>query len=132
MLACDLCFELHRLIVIAEMKVNTVCAVYGCTPQCPSTKFHRFPKDDRLCATWVQACRRLDNINTRTAKICDQHFSDEQKKRNLQAELMPQRPVSKNYRDLKPDAVPDINLPGRMNNSQGMYALISGNRLLTV
>ena len=87
-----------------------VCAVFGCNPKNDERKFHRFPKDRKYSDIWVHKCCRKDIIDVKFAKICEKHFSSSQKTRNLKYELLGCA-LPSNYRDLKPDAIPDLELP---------------------
>ena len=89
-----------------------------CVPGCGATgrgknNFHRFPSDRHYRQLWSSICFGAD---TRDApdkgdlRICTKHFSSSQIRRNLQLELAGQQPVM-NYRALKPDAVPDTDVP---------------------
>ena len=80
---------------------------------CPSPKdatYHTFPKDRELQKLWIIACKREGTINVRHARICSQHFNENDYERDLQHELLnlPQR------KRLKANAVPTIMLlPGK-------------------
>ncbi len=56
------------------------CAVFGCKSdnQVKGFKkdisFHVFPKDDIYQKNWVNACRRKDRFNVKTARMCSKHF----------------------------------------------------------
>ena len=93
------------------MKVSRkTCAIYGCTPKrgC-SVQYHSFPKSKLLRQEWVFRCRRSDKFNPKTSRICDSHFSSKQKSFKMIHSLLNYYP--KTARNLKPEAVPDINLP---------------------
>uniref|UniRef100_A0AAR5Q2R2 THAP-type domain-containing protein n=1 Tax=Dendroctonus ponderosae TaxID=77166 RepID=A0AAR5Q2R2_DENPD len=89
------------------------CAVYGCNSdtkvKTPKIKFHRFPKDSILGKLWENACCRTDTINVASARICSQHFKNEDFERNFQFELLGYLP--KAGFKLKLGAVPSLNLP---------------------
>lgn len=81
---------------------------------CSSTatrSYHRFPRNPALAQRWLELCCRTDYVNTRTAVVCERHFSQGQKGRQLKYELLgwDRRPA--NLRILSRAAVPDINLP---------------------
>lgn len=83
--------------------------MFGCPPGSWSTqKQYSFPKDPEFQKLWIKVCSRKP-INPIYATVCGRHFSNKQKSRNLQHELLNYKPRS--YRDLKEDAVPDLNLP---------------------
>lgn len=93
------------------------CAVAGCSTDNQSKKgekypLYRFPKHDKkTCGIWKNACKRDDNFNLKTARICAKHFHADDFKRDLQSELLGY--VSKNIRQLKQDALPTLNLPNK-------------------
>lgn len=75
-----------------------------------SIKFFRFPRDERLSKIWITLCKRNDNFNVNTARLCSKHFRESDYQRNLKHELLNYKP--NNYRKLKFDAVPSLFLPG--------------------
>lgn len=87
------------------------CAVFGCNQnKRDKRKLYRFPHDLNCQKVWLHKCKRDDKVNLDTARICEIHFSSTQKRRSILYELSTfNKP--KNFRDLKEDAVPDINLP---------------------
>lgn len=96
-----------------------VCAVLGCTPGrwCPS-KLYSFPKKIELRNKWIKLCS-FKPLNLCNARVCGRHFSAEQKSRNLRHELLNYKPSR--YRDLKEDAVPDLNLPNSRHPAHEDY-----------
>ncbi|KAG8333478.1 hypothetical protein J6590_000626 [Homalodisca vitripennis] len=90
------------------------CVVAGCRNKRAETRnstedrvvYHRFPTDEGMYKQWIQRCRRSDKINYRYASVCSDHFTDEDYKRDLKAELLKITPK----RLLKPGAVPSLNL----------------------
>ena len=99
------------------MGKRRVCAIYGCTPATNSDlKYHSFPKQEDVAKIWIHKCHRKDQVNPKTAVICDLHFSQDQKTRNLKYELLGCA-VPSNFRGLKPTAVPDQELPSAHNHS---------------
>ncbi|KAL1489861.1 hypothetical protein ABEB36_013790 [Hypothenemus hampei] len=78
-------------------------------------KFHTFPRKADIGTAWKIACRRKDNFNIKNAYICNKHFNENDYVRNLKHELLGYKP--KNWRGLKEDAIPTLNLPGRVENS---------------
>lgn len=90
------------------------CAVFGCNKRNQNTKgtnvkFYKFPKVDDLARQWLNACRRSDRVNLMHASICSQHFDSECFFTPLKHQLLQYSP--KGFRNLKPDAVPTLNIP---------------------
>ena len=83
------------------------CTVFGCSGRTGGT-FHRFPRNPVIRKQWVFACQRADKFDPDNGRVCSLHFSDLQYARSLKQELLnlPER-----CKQLKADAVPDINLP---------------------
>ena len=92
------------------------CAIAGCLnwrgkSQTDSSdvilSFHRFPKDEVLCKTWVNRCCRQDLVNPKTALICSVHFEESCFVRDLRNELLglPTRRI------LQDNALPTKRLP---------------------
>lgn len=85
------------------------CSVFGCPCRGPNgviTKRYYFPKDKTLRAKWIYLC----GINYKVSdkhRVCERHFS--QKQRLIHQDEAPYR----GRRVLKPEAVPDVNLPGK-------------------
>ena len=76
---------------------------------CPSPKdasYFRFPKDISVQKSWIESCKRQDEINPKTARICSLHFNDSDFERDLRNELL-NIPVRKL---LKPNSIPSQNL----------------------
>ncbi|KAJ8950219.1 hypothetical protein NQ318_006193 [Aromia moschata] len=93
------------------------CAVYGYNTNNRSKnnfKFFGFPKDEKLKAKWRHMSKREDTFNVNNARICSNHFVDEDYERNLRHELFGYQP--KRFRSLKKEAVPSKNLPNREKN----------------
>lgn len=89
--------------------VNT-CAVAIC-PSLKDASYHRFPKNDSLQKFWVNCCRRKDQFNVQTAKVCSRHFNEEDFERDLQNELLGGKP----RKILKENSVPSLFLyPGNL------------------
>ena len=90
---------------------NPSCAVFGCNaPKKSRVKMFHLPKNRILQDKWVQFCKRRDKINIANARICEKHFSCDQRKRDLKSELLG-IPAPSNFRFLKDDAIPDILSP---------------------
>lgn len=90
------------------------CAVYGCNNYSQKTKgtvikYYKFPSNVDLQNKWVNACKRLDKINLTNARICSEHFTQDSVYTPLKHTLLNYKPTS--FRNLKPDAIPTINLP---------------------
>lgn len=111
------------------------CNTYNRKTKGTNVSYHKFPKNEELRKTWINACKREDKFNvtngkyyknfigifvlikkmliikllitTVLARICSKHFNENSYKRNLRAELMgiPAKKV------LKESAVPTENLP---------------------
>ena len=93
------------------------CAVVGCSNHDRQQKelgikFHRFPKDNQVRLKWINACKRADSFSPDVARVCSMHFDKSDYLRDLKAELMNDL-VKLN---LKPDAVPHLNMPGSSGN----------------
>ncbi|KAL5245876.1 hypothetical protein ACI65C_013284 [Semiaphis heraclei] len=74
---------------------GTRCAVAICQNSLLATKkknlnisYHTFPKDPKLCNTWINACRRKDEWNPKTSTICSVHFLEDQFEVDLRSQLM--------------------------------------------
>ena len=93
-----------------------VCAVAPCKSlfrkgSLPS--FFVFPRDPTVRARWVAACKRADNFNPEKARICSEHFREEDYDESylLQRKLCPDsvlRPL------LKKDAIPTLKIPSAL------------------
>lgn len=81
------------------------CSVKGCTDRSVKKSFFRFPREPEIKEKWVEACGRV--ITSYSARICSDHFSPTDFKRNLKNELMPTKLA------LVDGAVPTIKLPGQ-------------------
>ena len=96
---------------IISMGKAKACAVRGCVPvKNKKLRFYSFPTNKILARKWVEKCSRRNNFNEKHAAICQNHFSSAQIRRNLKYELL-NLPVPSNWRNLKVDAIPDLNLP---------------------
>ncbi|XP_030752894.1 putative leucine-rich repeat-containing protein DDB_G0290503 isoform X2 [Sitophilus oryzae] len=80
---------------------------YGKTRGNAKIIYHMMPLDPALAAKWAKLCGRPEVKRSSYARVCSDHFSPKCYQRDLQHELLglPLR------RKLKPDAVPDTNLP---------------------
>lgn len=98
------------------------CAVFGCKNTNKNTKgtgikYYAFTKNDNLAAIWLQACYRKDRVNLEHARIRTLHFDEDSFFTTLKHKLL--RYCPRTFRDLKPDAVPKLNLPGQQIESSG-------------
>lgn len=88
-----------------------VCAVNGCinsfrlVKNKSEVKFFRFPAKTEVANLWVKLCGTKRFINLKTARICSEHFCDNDWR--LEDKLL-NIPLEK--RRLKTDAVPSRNL----------------------
>ncbi|KAK5647981.1 hypothetical protein RI129_002873 [Pyrocoelia pectoralis] len=70
------------------------CAVAGCHTDYQSKNytsdlmFFRFPKDENLSSTWVNACKRDVKFKVKNARICSKHFDKDCYERNLKFQLL--------------------------------------------
>ena len=68
------------------------CAVFDCQ-NCNDKKrgnqirFYCMPKNVELQKKWLHFCRRKDEINVNTARICSHHFTPDDIVRNLQKKM---------------------------------------------
>ncbi|KAJ8948575.1 hypothetical protein NQ318_007579 [Aromia moschata] len=110
----------NTVLQIEEQKfVKMRCAVYDCnTNNRPKNnfKFFGFPKDEKLKAKCRHLCKREGTFNVNNARICSNHFVDEDYERNLRHQLLGYQP--KRFRSLKKEAVPSNNLPNREKKSE--------------
>ncbi|CAH1406774.1 unnamed protein product [Nezara viridula] len=84
------------------------CAVGICknSGKCPNISFHRFPRDKKLRKIWILKCRREDQFNPDSSRICSVHFKPEEFERDFQGELLGSRLKA----ILKPNVIPTLNL----------------------
>ncbi|GAB6029826.1 hypothetical protein CHUAL_014165 [Chamberlinius hualienensis] len=109
------------------------CSVYGCNNNHRKKEltFFRFPKDENLMKQWIWACRRKDQLNMKTARICSVHFQESDQYRSLQHELLGYTP--KCSRKIKVDAVPSLHLPLKtepnvMKNNERINRIVKRDR----
>ena len=68
-------------------KTSHTCAVALCkSPK--EASYHRFPKNDQLLRVWLNACKRRDPVNVKTAYVCSEHFPDTDFERDFMNELL--------------------------------------------
>lgn len=95
----------------------SVCAIATCKNTHKNSKgknviFHVFPKgNNELCKEWLQKCHRNDPVNVKNARICSEHFMEEDYEDDMKNRLLG-LPIRK---FLKPFATPRINIPGACN-----------------
>ena len=82
-----------------------VCAIATCKSPVDKAYFS-FPKETTRQKTWLDNCFRGDNVNVKTARICEIHFAEEYFDRDFQNELLG-LPVR---RRLSVSAIPTLNL----------------------
>lgn len=86
----------------------STCGNYYSRPNQKQVRYHTFPLSKSLAELWVFACKgQFAPSAPKYARVCSEHFSASCYKRDLQHELLG-LPVRHR---LKPDAVPDMNLP---------------------
>lgn len=90
--------------------VSSCSNYYKKTRDNPSVIYHTFPASTTRAQKWLELCG-VKKQRTNFARICSEHFSPKCYRRDLQHELLG-LPLRKK---LKPDAVPDINLPSQTN-----------------
>jgi len=118
------------------------CAVASCkntgrNEAGKNLSFHRFPKDDRLVKVWISRCCRKDPFNVNTARICSEHFENEQFVRDLRSELLGDAVKARHI--LRDDAIPirklpyktsPVKSPGRSGRATKRRAKVSLDELL--
>lgn len=72
------------------------CAVALCSSP-KGQSYHRFPKDPKLRKLWVQACKRHDDFDVNTCRVCGSHFDPDDFERDLRNELLG-NPLIKNLK----------------------------------
>lgn len=82
--------ECHRMQEPESKKPNRThhtCSVAVCrSPK--DASYHHFPKDEKLSKIWLNACKRKDFVNVKTALICSEHFHEAEFERDLMNELL--------------------------------------------
>ncbi|KAG8291201.1 hypothetical protein J6590_066691 [Homalodisca vitripennis] len=97
------------------------CAYSGCTNHTDFGKtlgisFHRFPRNPQAAERWASACGRTEVFSVLTARVCSEHFLDEDYERDLKSELM----NTDRKRLLRHSAVPSLS-PSRPRSSISAY-----------
>ncbi len=64
-----------------------MCAIASCSNP-DDVSYFTFPKDDTVKKIWVRKCKRSDNFNPETSRICEKHFTADDFERNLKSELL--------------------------------------------
>lgn len=95
------------------------CAVFGCksdtrTKNGEKFQLFRFPKNEKMQGIWKNFCKRDDNFNLNTARICSKHFNAHDLISNVQNELFK---YSKKHHPLKPDVMPKLYFPDKQVES---------------
>ncbi|XP_068211279.1 nucleolar and coiled-body phosphoprotein 1-like isoform X2 [Palaemon carinicauda] len=90
------------------------CAIHGCNNRyeiCIGTgiRFFRFPRDEAVRRDWVSKCKRSEEINTKYAAVCSEHFTEKDFVDDLKSRLLMVKPPT-NKRLLKRCAVPSVRL----------------------
>lgn len=107
----------------------STCGNYYSRSNSKPVHYHTFPVSKKLASRWVLACKgRPFSPVPKYARVCSEHFSTSCYKRDLQHELLG-LPIRKR---LKPDAVPDLNLPrkeeeGIVNSGIRNFSVIKEN-----
>lgn len=57
--------------------------------------FFTFPKDEKLQKLWIMRCHRKDKINIRTARVCSDHFREEDFVDDMYSRMMGTKPKLK-------------------------------------
>ena len=90
-----------------------VCAVAPCKSlfrKGSPPSFFSFPRDPTVRARWVAACKRADKFNPDQARVCSEHFQEEDYDESylLQRKLCPDTALLPR---LKTDAIPSLKIP---------------------
>ncbi|XP_014290954.1 uncharacterized protein [Halyomorpha halys] len=72
-------------------------------PRCIT--FHKFPKDEKTRAIWVELCNRTDKFSAKSSFVCSAHFKPEDYVKNCLD------PLERRANRLKPGAIPSLKLP---------------------
>ena len=98
-----------------------VCAVFGCfsNGKKKEVSFYRFPRDEEIRQKWIHSCKRRDNFNTATHRICSKHFANTAYRRDLKHELLGSRAPARTYRRVQSIAIPTLHMP----DSKGWFSL---------
>ena len=96
------------------------CAVALCGNYSRKTKgknisYHSFPQNADLRNIWITKCKRADTVNVRTARICSDHFSEEDYEDGSRAKFMNEACSKK----LKENVFPHLNLPTTLADVSG-------------
>lgn len=55
-------------------------------------RFFTFPRDCKLRREWIVKCRRQDSFNPDTARICSQHFTEDDYEDAVRAKVIGEAP----------------------------------------
>jgi hypothetical protein len=67
-------FTFYAILSEAKKK-HSVCAIATCkSRECKEILFHRFPPNEETRKTWIVRCKRKDNVNPNSGRICSLHF----------------------------------------------------------
>lgn len=83
------------------------CAAFECNNDSRhnnTVSYHCFPTDKAIRDQWLAKISRADLVLTKNSRLCSAHFTPDDYKRDLRAELTGQR----GKRELKDDAIPSI------------------------
>lgn len=105
----------------------SVCSVAVCKNRSKKTSdvvYHSFPKDPKICATWIVKCRRADPVNTTSARICSDHFVPTDYEDDLKNRLLglTQKKI------LKKDAVPTVGISSSKVSTDELHLVTRGER----
>lgn len=79
------------------------CTAKNCNNLAVNTKMHRLPKEPERFALWISTLKcEIDYTKRDKYRVCDIHFSDNMRFKDYH-----------NRTNLKADAVPDLNIPGK-------------------
>lgn len=73
----------------------------------------KLPECEEMKRKWLSLCRKTYNPRSdipNNLRVCSTHFSPDSYERNLMYELM-DKPLPKNLRRLKPEAIQTLHLP---------------------
>lgn len=98
-----------------------ICAVNGCGNHSRHIKskgfsLHTFPRDSKLREKWVKACKRSNRFSPNKARVCSDHFDEQDYERDLMSELLNLVPKKR----LKPNVIPHINLPSKISDGSNI------------
>jgi hypothetical protein len=83
--------------------------------------FYSFPEDGSLRQQWVHLCKIKDKFNPARARICSDHFKEEELHWDLKHKLLQYSP--RKSREVRPGVLPSLKLP--LNSVQMRNASVS-------